>query len=75
MSKRKLCPLRHERKYCAGDDCQWWHGGVCDMSRIAAQMTLMPALVQLLAGDTSMSELENAVMRSAEIFSDKEADR
>lgn len=72
MSKRKFCPLKHELKYCAGDDCQWWHGDMCDMSRLTAQMTVMPAIVQRLAGDTNASELENAVMRSAEIFSDEE---
>ena len=44
------------------------------MSRIAAQMTVMPALVQLLVGDTTASEFEDAVMRTAEIFAGKEAD-
>lgn len=45
MSERKFCPLKHEWKYCDGDDCQWWHGGMCDVSRIAAQLCLTPGRV------------------------------
>jgi|GEM_PF-4058407 len=76
MTARKRCPLASgsENESCAMDGCRWWHGEACDMSRIAAQMTVMPALVQLLVGDTTASEFEDAVMRTAEIFAGKEAD-
>lgn len=77
MDEKKLCPLavvaRVGHDECAEAHRAWWHGGMCDVGRIAAQMTVMPALMQRLAGDTDASELENAVMRSAEAFSDKEA--
>ena len=44
MSKEKGCPLAFgtEDERCSMDACQWWHGGVCDVSRIAAQMTMLP---------------------------------
>ena len=49
----KLCPLNSRRMYdtdggehtmlmnCREDYCAWWHGGMCDVSRIALQLCFM----------------------------------
>ena len=44
MADKKLCPLAVVvgigQDECAESSCAWWHGGMCDVSRIAC--ALMP---------------------------------
>lgn len=49
MGERRLCPLAVVvgvgQDECAEVHCAWWHGGMCDVSRIAAQLCLTPGRV------------------------------
>lgn len=52
--------------------CALWHGGMCDISIIAAQMMMLPSIARLLSGDIDMDEARAAAKHVTARFSGKE---
>ena len=52
--------------------CAFWHGGMCDISRIAALMSMMPTLAQLIGGHANMSMVDDAAAQISTAFNDGE---